>query len=562
MVGVICYQDKNEERTLTFQEILLDETVLEGQIFVRRSALREVGGFNTRLPGSRNLEVILRIVQRYEVVRSSRKPDYYVEDLETVEVEHSRNTDDEWMELPSEEDVPEAKWVTDCYLISRYKKVFLELGVFNDAVAGLLDMASARSDYLENMIAEKEQYQYFYQGSQPILIYCGDYTCNSVLDFFARQFGTELEKKGKLVEYFDLSEHDVTDLDRLYGRSFQAIVGFQCYIFSAEAENGTNFHDYIHGPKYNFLFDHPIKFQHQLQNVPKDYCMLTCDRNYASFLKKYENIDAMFLPPAGTLQAIEPHVHIKSEKDDSEDGRKKYDISFLGKCSNGFSGRLQMMLNQDRQTRRLWYRYLRLMQQRLDQPPEVLFMEALSKDGRELTTDEFMKMFHEIRWMITAMSGRYRLKVVKTLLEAGLTVHVFGADWRESKLSRYQNLICHDSVLAEDGMQVYAQSKITLNVMTWHKDGFTERIANAMLQNAVVVTDETKYLREHFKDDEELILFQLDQMEELPIRIKRILGNPEQLKQIAGRGKERALREHTWKNRVECFLQINEKNQQ
>lgn len=49
------------------------------------------------------------------------------------------------------------------------------------------------------------------------------------------------------------------------------------------------------------------------------------------------------------------------------------------------------------------------------------------------------------------------------------------------------------------------KSLISFNVMAWHKDGFTERIANSMLQRSVVLTDESTYLEGAGRDNLQMI---------------------------------------------------------
>ena len=51
MVGAICWKKECEERELTFQEILLDETVIGGKIYVKREMLSAVGGINAEIHG-------------------------------------------------------------------------------------------------------------------------------------------------------------------------------------------------------------------------------------------------------------------------------------------------------------------------------------------------------------------------------------------------------------------------------------------------------------------------------------------------------------------------------
>ena len=98
--------------------------------------------------------------------------------------------------------------------------------------------------------------------------------------------------------------------------------------------------------------------------------------------------------------------------------------------------------------------------------------------------------------------------------------------------------------------------KSSLNVMRWHKDGFTERIANALLQKSVVVTDRTTYLEQNFINDEEMLIFGLDKIKELPHRIRLILSDEQLRGSIAERGYKKAKEQHTWNKRAEDLLML------
>lgn len=537
MTGVVCYGENQEERTLSFLEILLDESVLTGEVYAKADTITDVGGWNEKLEGNRNLELVLRIAKQYEVIVSSRRPE------------------GDWVLLPEQEENQEQKWRGNCYLTGRYKEDLLAAGCLESAIQGLLweeehqeHFSGTRQEhltFLEDMLSGGVQYYRYYDATQPILIYCGDEECNSVLDVFARNFGKALERKGKKVLYFDLSRHDFTEINQYLGKRFQAIVGFQTYLFSAKLQNGENAHDKITGPKFNFLFDHPIWFQNQLVCVPKDYCLLTADRNYALFLQKYNQIAATFFPPAG----VERYEHKECPQ---------YDIVFLGSHKSGVSLSLRDFMSLDRETRILWNHYLMKMKRHLEETPEELFFQTLEELGHTLPLEDAMRLFHNARVLITTIASHYRRKVIEELLKGGLQVHIFGSGWENTGLQRYDNLILHESIPGEESLQVFANARIALNVMTWHKDGYTERIANAMLQKAVVLTDETRYLREHFKDEKDILLFRLDEIRRLPERVKSLLSQPERLQTIAECGYEKTKKEHTWEKRAEQFLQMLE----
>lgn len=148
-----------------------------------------------------------------------------------------------------------------------------------------------------------------------------------------------------------------------------------------------------------------------------------------------------------------------------------------------------------------------------------------------------------------------RARVVETILKSGIRLDVFGNSWKLSPLCRYPNLICHPDVTVEESLTIYKQSRMSLNVMSWHKGGFTERMADIMLAGAVLVTDDTTYLRGRY-DYGDMLIYHLDNMDQLPEQIAALLADEERRLQMAEHGREKTAREHTWDGRAVQFLQI------
>ena len=102
--------------------------------------------------------------------------------------------------------------------------------------------------------------------------------------------------------------------------------------------------------------------------------------------------------------------------------------------------------------------------------------------------------------------------------------------------------------------EAIADARISLNAMPWFKDGTHDRVFTAMLQHTLSLTDDSRYLRENFTDKKELVFYSLEKREELPELVKKLLEKPEKCMEIAERGYERAVQEHTWKQRAEAIL--------
>lgn len=541
-VGAICRSEENITRELSFEEILLDETLVGGDIWITGEALRNAGGINYRLSAKRNYELLLRVAKQSTILRvgSQNAEEYLSAGAEK----------EDWIHLKQEKETDgddiASGIKTDCYLIGRYKAELLAMGCFDDAVLGIVSAGGEDATrYLERMIAGTEDFYDIYDCTQPILIYVGGDLCYNVLDTFARCLGRELEKLGQHVIYFDVSAQKMEDIVLYAGKRLKAVVGMQTYMFSVRKKDGTFIHDEIASQKYNFVFDHPIWLRHHLTQVPDGLTVLTPDGNYAGFVQRYYGHHARFFPPAGQESFLGKQ-------------KRRYDISFLGTYGAGVLEELKQLRRHDRKKAYMINRYVIYLRKYINNPPENAFDKMLDYYGIHYEKDEWMEQFHGVRWVALKLSYYYRNKVVETLLEAGLSLHVFGDSWKNSPLKTYPGLLCHEEAVGEQALAVYGDSRLSLNIMTWHKDGFTERIANAMLQKSVVVTDRTTYLDRNFVNDEELLTFDLRHMKNLPGRIRTLLMDEEKRAQIAERAYQKAAENHTWHRRAEEFLTLME----
>ena len=172
-----------------------------------------------------------------------------------------------------------------------------------------------------------------------------------------------------------------------------------------------------------------------------------------------------------------------------------------------------------------------------------------------VSDEKFLDLLYRFRRVIYGIMHYYRDRVLREILKSGIRLDVFGDSWENCPLREYPNLVCHPNVTVEESLVVWQQSKLSLNIMSWHKDGFTERMANIMLAGAVLVTDHTTYLDGNYTD-EDLIDFSLENRAVLPEKVQYLLQNEKKREEMAENGKQKTLQQHTWEKRAEQFLYI------
>ena len=108
---IIFQKNQTKEFRLTFLDILLDETLVTGDIYISKSCFSKVSTLNRRLPAKQVYELVLRLAQKFPVSITGFPP---------------QNTDAFYM-ISSEESILTVSGLkADCYIAARYKKLLLK----------------------------------------------------------------------------------------------------------------------------------------------------------------------------------------------------------------------------------------------------------------------------------------------------------------------------------------------------------------------------------------------------------------------------------------------------
>lgn len=533
----IDLQEESAGDDSQFWEILYDENLARGKLCFSERLIRQTGGINQKLRSKQSYELLLRAAdgRRLRIEELDDEAE-----AEAIKEGNALIVDDN-LEGNTLEGIK-----TDCYIIGRYSDKLLKKQCFDEVAesvilqAGQYNLRDEAISLLESMLQKGEEYYKIADDTEPILLYMGEDICYNTLNIFALKFGEALEKKNQKVEYFDWEAEGNQAIVRMIGRHFKAVIAFQFILFGLRLKDGTYLHDTIYAPKYNFVFDHPIWMKTGLQDNVKNLCVLTHDADYVDFVQRYYDKKAFLFPPAGALP-------------ERGDARRIYDISFVGTYGD-YMREAGLVHKMDRETRFLANRFLLWMRKNPNLTSEKALTEVLGECGHHCADEEFVEIFYRLKRVICCVMYYYRYKVMETLLESGLRIDAFGNKWETSPLNRYPNLICHPDISADQSTRIYQQSKCSLNVMAWHKGGFTERMAGIMLCGAVLVTDKTTYLDGRFDAKRDMIVFDLEEVEQLPDKIKSCLSDDKMREEMSQNGRKKAMEGHTWDKRADQFL--------
>lgn len=516
-VLVLC---KNAPAQSRLYDILMDLELEVYAIIVKRNVFNRVGPFNDQLNQDTNREFLCRVVQECDLLF-----------LECEEVAWKKRYE-------------ESALLTNAYILVRYLELLQMEGKLEEALTAYMIFAEERGgrQYFKQELAElmdekRTRYNHIYLATAPFLILKGDAICYGVLVNFADALAAALLRKGQWVIRLGGGEQG-KDVEIALSRRilYRAIIGFQAPILLQ-----STCPDCFVGQRFEFWFDHPMFFHTILDRTEVPVTFLCQDGDHADYINRMcaPNRGIHFLP-AVNLTALEA-------------SEKKFDISFMGTYFD--DKQMWEIINQKegiqgKAARELAQYLLTHVDVSFDEAA-ALFLETYPQLLEEYSYVEVMENFFEA---CRVVPYTYRKRVIRTILDAGYELHVYGDSWKEYPKEEGDGLVLHDEVAPADMAKAISQSRISLNVMTWHKDGMTERIMEIMAAGAVCLTDESRYLKKHFSHLENVVMYRLDRLDMLPELIGRLLEDEKLRKRIAENAYRKIKEEHTWEVRANQLL--------
>ncbi len=424
---------------------------------------------------------------------------------------------------------------TLAYLLRSSMLRLKEQGILDDFFPLLCSELQKRGEYdlfqryLDLFLSDEKAYEAVAAYTAPFIILKGDRAYSDILAQFADDLAAALEELGE-----DVIRIGSGGEDKRLKRNMlcKGVVGFQAPALK------NDFFRALHGPKFQFWFDIPYFIGDVLKDLPEDYHILCQDADHAACFRKYFGAkNAIQFFPGG------------SGADDIH-GERPIDLLFLG---NWFREDTESLNEEGR----AFFSFL-------VSGPDRNYEEALLEFEPELAggrPEAVLARLRELRNACAVARGYFRNEIVRRFLEAGMRVDVYGDGWNSFELKGRRNpagLIIHPQVPAGAAAEVYKKAKLSLNIMSWHKAGMTERISNSMLAGAVCISDRTRFLEEHFRDGEELILFRLNELDSLPARAAALLGDDARRERIATAAYKKAEKEYSWKARAGELIRLAE----
>lgn len=265
---------------------------------------------------------------------------------------------------------------------------------------------------------------------------------------------------------------------------------------------------------YNILVDHPAHF---LEAISEDYYpgyhAVLIDRGHQAFLKEvFGNTTQAFhfMPHGGTRIDCFPQD-------------KDIDILYLGGFKAEDEINFQPLPFGDSEA---FYDFV------IDYYERENYVEAqnavkayIEASGLDYSSPQAAVMTNYIvRSAEAFFVSKRRKELIEYLAEEGFIIHICGNEvWRETA-GKYPGNIVYEGMKAPGDCHGYiARAKVLINDLPYFSDGSHERVFNGMLNGAVVLSNESRYLEERFRDGESILFWDGRDYSTAADKIRRIL---------------------------------------
>lgn len=356
--------------------------------------------------------------------------------------------------------------------------------------------------------------------------------CYNTLNFFISKIEEVLQRHG-------IQTKLITKIDsEVIHQQFDALIGLNRPEPALQSSDGRFLLDLLDIPFFNIVVDPPYYHAGSLKSHAKNLHLIFPDKGHVEYCKKY------YMP----CKSIEMGYLIGPIGNRIPYEERTIDILFTGGCSNYNNIKADLLSN--KYSAEMQDVFLYLINSGINTPKkttEELLLSYLHDNQIQIDADDFDFIMNYIgTWSEYYLRSYYREKIIRLLIDVGLHITIAGGGWDSIFPECPPNLTLLGSVDMIETADLTANAKILLNVMPWFKDGLHDRIPTAMHNGTVCVTDSSSYINEHFQDGENIVLYQLSALEDLPDKCKFLLEHPQKAQEIAQSGQRKAESEYNW----------------
>ncbi len=364
--------------------------------------------------------------------------------------------------------------------------------------------------------------------------------------YFTEKLSQAMNRQGIKTKIFDVVEskihermiEEIKEFNPDFTLSFNSILPLP---------DNTYLWDLLKIPHLSMLLDPSI---YSVSLIQSPYSIISCVDYFDCYGLATQNFDRVFFFPHG----VEKELFEESKKD------KEYDVVFIGSCYDYET----MRLSWQRELSKDLCAVLESASETFLSEPEVSLQEALIRAWQKFNLSpegaDFVKLF---TYLDRYTRGLDRVQLIKNIRTA--EVHIFGEPFEDDAtavkgwkdlLKTRDNVIFHRPVSYSEGLKILQKSKICLNSSPFFKNGSHERIFNGLACGALVITNDTLFVRENFSVGEDIVTYSSNPWNDINEKVNYYLSNDEERNKVIAAGKKRVMEHDTWDHRVTLLKEV------
>lgn len=346
------------------------------------------------------------------------------------------------------------------------------------------------------------------------------------------------------------------------------------YIF--DIKNDSSGGDYV--KLWHIILDHPLYHNSVLRQPLKNIRVVCLDETHAEYIRKhYSHIkEVIVMPlPADTAKKLVPYNERSRDVLFTGTYTSSEDIVALAMRSGGDSVKFKNFQTMHKEPAQEFINSMQIFNKMagylLENPCETIekaYTFALGDITDEKVLRETAAAFAdglELNFLADMfIRAVIREELLMEMLRNGIDVDIFGHGWEKfvekcGNVEKSEGIfkgkinICGE-VDYRQLPELYADTKIALNVLPWFKAGQHDRIALAMCNGCVCVTDESTYLEKKFVDGENIFMYSLEDMTGAAMLVRDLLAHPLEAARAAAKGYVCAVSSLSFKKYIEIFI--------
>ncbi len=361
--------------------------------------------------------------------------------------------------------------------------------------------------------------------------------CYNSLTYFMEGINEGLQYYGIQTEWIDKIDAKVMDM------KWDAVIGINSSFPAQKLDDGRFIIDVLGWTMFDILVDAPYYHHNVLKEHATNLHVIVLDEGHVEYCKKYY----------GTFKSVSMACLLGPVNENKKYEDRRFDVLFSGWLPDLYTYKQKVLSECKDEWQQLFFE--RMLEKSIANPNVStcdILNSLLQENGISNKDVDFTQLMNYFGvYAEFYLRGYYREKVIRTLVDSGIRVQVIGDGWERLYTERPSNFEINKSMPFTKMAELTSDAKIVLNVMPWFKDGMHDRILSALMNKTVCVTDRSSYIDSHFADDEEMVIYDLSEIDKLPKRILSLLENGEKAMNIASKGKEKALEEYSWIRIVE-----------